>query len=52
VIGEASNRAAYFVAAPVGRDWHVADLGQWLTLVRDAQNNGHVHEAAKSALMT
>jgi hypothetical protein len=27
--------------------WHVADLGQCLTLVRDAPNNGHISEAAK-----
>jgi hypothetical protein len=34
------------------RNWHVADLGQCLTLVRDALNSGHIGEAAKPTLMT
>ena len=32
--------------------WHVADLGQCLTLVRNAPDNGHATEAAKPTLLT
>jgi hypothetical protein len=32
--------------------WHVADLGQRLTCIRDAANSGHVSEAGRPTLMT
>ena len=40
------------VPQPRLRCWHVADLGQCLTLVRDALMNGHISEAAKPTLLT
>jgi hypothetical protein len=37
---------------PAVCSWHVGDLEQCPSLVREAPNNGHVRETAKRPLMT
>jgi len=46
VRGKSNQMSGHF------RVWHVADLGQCLTLVRNAPDNGHATEAAKPTLLT